>query len=158
MSIAITLREFLNRRAVQFDLVRHAYAPSSSRAAAAAHLSGDQVVKAVVLNDDTGFLLAAVPATHKVRLGHLHRCYQRHLGLATENDIAELFDDCELGAVPPIGEPYGVDVLVDMSIARCGEVYFEAGDHREFVHMRGSDFRALLAGADHGYFSERRQG
>lgn len=155
MGIAITLRDFLDRKGVEFDLIPHAFAPSSCRAAAVAHLSGDQVVKAVVLNDENNFLLAAVPATHQVKLGLLHRCYQRQLGLATEHDIAELFDDCELGAVPPIGEPYGVDVLVDMSIARCGEVYFEAGDHREFVHMRGSDFRALLAGADHGYFSER---
>lgn len=155
MGIAITLREFLDRKGAEFDLVPHAFAPSSSRAAAAAHLSGDQVVKAVVLNDEKGFLLAAVPATHKVKLGFLHRCYQRHLDLATEQDIAELFDDCELGAVPPIGEPYGIDVIVDMSIARCGDIYFEAGDHREFVHMRGPEFRALLSGADHGYFSER---
>lgn len=155
MGIAITLRDFLDRKSVRYELVSHSFAPSSSRAAAAAHLPGDKVIKAVVLNDERGFLLAAIPATHKVRLGLLHRCYQRSLGLATERDVAELFDDCETGAVPPIGEPYGVDVLVDMSIARCADLYFEAGDHREFVHMRGPDFRALLAGADHGYFSAR---
>lgn len=156
MSIAESLREFLERKGVEFDLVRHEFAPGASRAAAAAHLSGESVVKAVVLHDERGYLIAAVPATHRVRLGLLRRCYRRQLGLASESDIAELFDDCEPGAVPPLGEPYGLDVLVDMSIARCGDVYFEAGDHRELVHMRGTDFRALLAGADHGYFSERR--
>jgi len=155
MGIAITLREYLDRKGVEFDLVRHEPAPDSSRAAALAHLPGDQVVKAVVLNDERGFLLVAVPATHKVNLALLQRCYRRHLHLATENDIATLFDDCEPGAVPPIGEPYGLDVLVDMHIARCDQVYFEAGDHRDFVQMRGTDYRALLAGADHGYFSER---
>ncbi len=155
MAIAITLREFLDRKGIDYELVPHRYAPSSSRAAAAAHLSGDQVAKAVLLADEKGFLLAAVPATHKVQLGLLHRCYRRHLGLATEKDIKELFDDCETGAVPPIGEPYGIDVLVDMSLARCRDIYFEAGDHCEFVHLSGQDFRSLLAGADHGYFSER---
>ncbi len=155
MGIAITLREFLDRKGVDYELVEHSYASSSSRAAAAAHLCGDKVVKGVVLADEKGFLLAAVPATHRVQLGLLHRCYQRHLGLATEKDLSELFDDCEVGAVPPFGEPYGLDVLVDMSLSRCNDVYFEAGDHREFVHMRGKDFRSLLAGADHGYFSER---
>lgn len=155
VSIAATLREFFDGKGVEFDLVPHEPAPSSSRAAAAAHLPGDQVVKAVVLNDERGFLLVALPATHKVNLGLLQRCYRRHLGLASESDIAALFDDCMPGAVPPVGEPYGLDVLVDMSIARCDQIYFEAGDHHEFVHMRGADYRALLAGADHGYFSER---
>lgn len=155
MGMAITLREYLDRKGVGFDLVEHEYAPSSSRAAAAAHLSGDQVAKAVLLVDDSGYLLAAVPATHRIQLGLLHRCYRRHFGLATEEDLETLFDDCECGAVPPLGEPYGLDVLVDMHLARCRDIYFEAGDHREFVHMRGQDFRALLEGADHGYFSTR---
>lgn len=155
MSMAITLREFLTRKEVEFDLVEHEFAPSSSRAAAAAHLSGDQVAKAVLLADHKGFLLAAIPATHRIQLGLLHRCYQRHFGLATEEDLETLFDDCESGAVPPLGEPYGLDMLVDMNLARCRDIYFEAGDHREFVHMRGEDFRGLLEGADHGYFSAR---
>ena len=128
---------------------------AAPRAAALAHVPGDQVVKTVVLADERGFLMVAVPATHRVQLGLLRRCYHRHLGLATEQDLGELFDDCELGAVPPIGEPYGLDVLVDMSLSRCDDVYFEAGNHRDLVHMKGSDFRALLTGSDHGFFSER---
>lgn len=155
MGMAITLREYLDSKGIDYELVRHDYATDSSRAAAAAHLPGDQVVKTVVLADERGFLVAAVPATHRLQLGLLHRCYQRHLGLATERDLSELFDDCEVGAVPPLGDAYGLDVLLDMSLSRCGDVYFEAGDHREFVHMRGSDFRSLLAAADHGFFSER---
>lgn len=155
MAMAITVREYLERKGVDYELLAHDFAPSSTRAAAAAHLPGDAVVKSVVLADDRGFLLALLPATHRVLFGLLHRCYQRHLGLATEEDVLQLFDDCEAGAIPPLGEPYGLDVLVDMSLSKCSDVYFEAGDHRDLVHMRGSDFRSLLAGADHGYFTER---
>lgn len=153
MGMAISLREYLDRKGISYQLIEHDYAPGSSRAAAAAHLSGSQVAKAVLLADERGYLLAAVPATHRVQLGLLHRCYKRHLGLATEKDLEALFDDCEAGAVPPLGEPYGLNVLVDMNLARCRDIYFEAGDHREFVHLRGQDFRRLLASADHGYFS-----
>lgn len=155
MSIAVTLREFLDRKRIPYEIVAHPYSESSSRAAAQAHLPGDQVVKAIALADERGFLLVAIPATHRLQLGRLHRCYNRHMGLATEQDLSQIFDDCEVGAVPPIGEPYGLDVLVDISLTQCKDVYFEAGDHCDLVHMNGTDFRALMAGADHGHFSER---
>lgn len=155
MTIATTMREFLARKRVSYETLKHAYATGCSRVAAEAHVPGDKVAKTVVLADERGFLLVAVPATHRVRLGQLHRCYGRQLGLASEQDLGELFDDCELGAVPPFGEPYGLDVLVDVRLTQCEDVYFSAGDHCDLVHMRGSDFSALLSGADHGHFSER---
>ncbi|HYZ32617.1 MAG TPA: YbaK/EbsC family protein, partial [Crenalkalicoccus sp.] len=68
-------------------------------------------------------------------------------------EIARLFDDCELGAVPPIGAAYGVPVLVDESLDGAAELYFEGGDHRTLVHVGGAAFRALTKDARRARFS-----
>jgi Ala-tRNA(Pro) deacylase len=57
------------------------------------------------------------------------------------------FSDCECGAIPPIGEPYGIDTILDLHLARSDEVYFESGDHEHLIHMRGKDFCQLLGEA-----------
>jgi Ala-tRNA(Pro) deacylase len=44
-------------------------------------------------------------------------------------------------------------VLVDETLLDQDEIYFEAGDHTELVHMSGQDFEALMTHAGHGYFS-----
>jgi len=77
----------------------------------------------------------------------------RDLHLATEDEIAELFDDCQLGAVPPLGPAYGIETLLDESLTSLADVYFEAGDHVQLVHLSGEDFQALLSGARRGYYS-----
>jgi len=78
---------------------------------------------------------------------------QRNLGLATENELAGLFKDCELGAIPPIGPAYGIEIVVDDSLLQEDDVYFEAGDHEELIHVSGKQFQDLVAGARHGHFS-----
>ena len=78
---------------------------------------------------------------------------QRNLGLATESELAGLFQDCAPGAIPPIGPAYGIETLVDESLLQMDDVYFEAGDHEELIHLSGKQFRELLAGARHGRYS-----
>jgi Ala-tRNA(Pro) deacylase len=73
--------------------------------------------------------------------------------LATEHEIEQLFGDCAQGAIPPIGECYGLDVIVDDSIEEQPEVYLEGGDHATLVHMNHSQFARLTAAARHGRFS-----
>jgi len=64
-----------------------------------------------------------------------------------------LFDDCEPGAVPPLGPAYGIETLLDESLTSVADVFFEAGDHELLVHLRGEIFQALLRGARRGYYS-----
>jgi Ala-tRNA(Pro) deacylase len=73
--------------------------------------------------------------------------------LATEDEIEALFRDCARGAVPAIGAPYGMDMIVDDSIAMRPDIYFEGGDHATLVHMSGAQFARLTAGRQHGQFS-----
>ena len=73
--------------------------------------------------------------------------------MADEGEIKRLFPDCALGAVPPVGECYGLDVIVDDSIQERPEIYLEGGDHMTLVHMNQAQFARLMAEARHGRFS-----
>ena len=78
----------------------------------------------------------------------------RNLGLATESELAKLFSDCEIGALPALGPAYGIETVVDDAIAEQPDIYFEAGDHEQLVHVSAESFNALLGDtARHGHFS-----
>jgi Ala-tRNA(Pro) deacylase len=153
MAIAVTLKEYLASQGIAYDAVTHARADTMLEAARRASLPGDAVVKAVVLEDEDGYILAAVPASHHVRLTALRKALNRRLGLATEGELARLFADCEVGAAPPVGPAYGVDVVVDDSLIERPDLYFEGGDHCTLIHVRGEDFSRLMAQARHARIS-----
>ena len=153
MAIAIKLKQYLDNEHVNYEVIEHPYADTSMHTAQNAHISGEDIAKAVLLHDDQGYLLAIVPATHKVRLGKLHKKFKRYLSLADESDIHELFDDCSIGAIPPLGRAYNMDVIYDDTLNMRKEIYFEAGDHTSLVHVSTKDFRALLDKAPYGTIS-----
>lgn len=153
MAIAIKLKQYLDNEHVNYELVEHPYADTSMQTAQSAHISGENIAKAVLLHDASGYLLAIVPATHKVRLGKLHKQFARYLSLADEDDINELFDDCSIGAIPALGKAYDMDVIYDDTLSQRMDIYFEAGDHTSLVHVSSKDFTALLDDAPHGNIS-----
>lgn len=155
MAIAMSLRAFFEAHPLAHDAVHHHHAESSQRTAAAAGQPGDKVAKCVLLRDEEGYVLAVLPATHRLHLGRLHRWLNRGLGLATEREVAQLFEDCEIGAIPPTGLLYDIETVVDESLLAQPDVYFEAGDHEQLIHMRMPDFRKLLGDATRGSFSLR---
>jgi len=142
MTIANRLQRYMDQAGVRYDVVAHPRSLASSRTAQAAHVPGDRLAKAVVVHHEMGYAIAVVPSTHRVELSALQAVLDRRLGLATEAEVAELFDDCDYGAVPPIGAAYGVPVVLDES-CDAGEVYFEGGDHTSLVHVAGEAFRKL---------------
>ena len=153
MAIAIKLKQYLDNEHVNYELIQHSYADTSMQTAQNAHISGENIAKAVLLHDDEGYLLAIVPATHKVRLGKLHKKFKRYLSLADESDIHALFDDCSIGAIPPLGKAYNMDVIYDDTLNKRKDVYFEAGDHTSLVHLSTKDFTDLLGESPHGKIS-----
>jgi Ala-tRNA(Pro) deacylase len=75
--------------------------------------------------------------------------------IAGEEQIETLFPDCEPGSIPALGAAYGLGVVVDDSLAQQEDLYFEAGDFADLVHISGASFRKLMEGARHGRFSGR---
>ncbi|OOG27192.1 hypothetical protein B1C78_04220 [Thioalkalivibrio denitrificans] len=153
MAISQTLKRFLDEHGVQYEVLKHSHTPSASRSAEAAHVPGDTLAKAVVLENHGTHMLAALPATRRLQLGRLHQALGEHVGLATEDEIGELFPDCERGAVPALGTAYGLETVLDDSLARQDDVYIEGGDHESLVHLSGDSFRSLLGQVRHGDFS-----
>jgi Ala-tRNA(Pro) deacylase len=156
MTVSATLQRHLERRDVGYEVVSHPVTGSALETAQIAHVSGNCIAKAVVLRDGDegdGYLLAVVPASHHLNLEMLHRWLGRSVALASEQEVGKLFPDCDLGAIPPLGDAYGLDVVLDEALAGLDEVYFEGGDHRSLVKVAGAQFRELMAGARHGRFS-----
>ena len=115
MTVSPTLQKYLDQ-SVTYDLIPHAPTMSSTRTAEACHVPGEALAKAVVLRRDGGYMMAVLPASHHLHLSALKSQLGHKVDLASEKEIAELFVDCDIGAIPPLGECYGLDVIVDDSI------------------------------------------
>jgi Ala-tRNA(Pro) deacylase len=145
MTVAATVETYLDRWGVAYEVVTHRPSVDSLHTAEAVHVCGDKLAKAVVLEDDRGYLVAVIPATFRLKMGWVHRVTGRnHLHLADEAVIARLFADCEPGAVPALAAAYGLEAVWDEMLAYAETVYFEGGDHASVVRIGGGDFRTLM--------------
>lgn len=156
MSIARTVKGFLDSRQLNYEILQHPHTSTSSETADAAYIWQDQLAKSVLLEDEFGYLMAVLPASHRVNLSALRRALGRNLRFAEETELADVFRDCEVGAIPPLGDAYGIPVVYDDHLTQVGSVYFEGGDHEDLVYMGGDDFMQLLADAPHYAFGEPR--
>ena len=153
MTISLALLEYLEWEGVDYELVPHPFVAGSQYTAQQAHISGEQLAKCVVVEDNSGYLMTVLPATHHVDLSKLKDITHRELYFASEKELNELFDDCSKGAIPPLPEAFGYKGLMDKSLDSCEDVYLEAGDHTELVHLSGDDFKYLMANTDKANFS-----
>src|SRR5262245_2977212 len=155
MGIAITLQEFLDDRCRPYDVVTHDRTLSSEATARASAVSKDNLAKGVLIRRKDGYLLAVVPASSHIELEKLGAWLDQPVGLATEEEVAAIFDDCERGAVPPVPAAYGLRAVIDESLEGFHDRCLEAGDHRTLVHLTGGAFHRLMAKFPHARFSAR---
>lgn len=154
MTIASTVSDYLAEHDVAYDVLTHPHTSTSGESAQVAHVPGTRLAKSVVLEDDQGYLMVVVPASQRIDLGELHRQLNRNLELAAESELGHLFGDCEIGALPALGPAYGMETLVDDALAEQPDIYFEAGDHEQLIHVSTEVFESLLGeGIRHGRFS-----
>ena len=149
MNIAPTLVKQLAKYGINYNTIHHSYSNSSLHAAHSANIPVQKMVKTVVLEDDQGYVMALVQADHYVKINELNMLLNRRMGLATETELASLFTDCEPGAIPPIGDAYGMTTIVDKNLDDCNDVYIEAGNHTDLLHLSGSAFRQLVEHSRH---------
>ena len=153
MTMARTIESLLQKHNISYGLMCHSHTWSSKETACAANVRPDQIIKAVVLTDGRDLLVAVLPSHRHLQLNALSKTLGRQLELANEAQIASVFKDCELGAIPPIGIAYGLETVVDESLANQAAVYFVDGDHEELVCMNGAQFFELLGNVRIGRFS-----
>jgi Ala-tRNA(Pro) deacylase len=155
MSISSTLQECLRSKGSHYDVVPHPRTTSTCHTAEAAHIPGDRLAKTVLFADEHGYVAAVLPSTHHVHLSEFCAATGRNLELVQEGDLRALFQDCELGALPPVAMAYGMPTYMDESLTAQPEIYFEAGDHEELIHMRREQFLKLMSKAEKARFAHR---
>ncbi|MBT2302723.1 YbaK/EbsC family protein [Variovorax paradoxus] len=153
MSIPSHLSDYLDQRGTRYEICTHGHSRSSAETARSAHVPASQLAKSVILEDETGCVMAVVPADKMVMLGEFSRMLGRHrLRLADEARVAALFGDCEPGAIPPIGMAWGIETIVDDELESSDVVYMEGGDHERLLRMSREQFHELMRAQPHGNF------
>ncbi len=149
MGIAMKLSDYLTANGVPYEVLSHSHSGNSMQTAKASNVPARCVAKAVVLEDKTHAVMAVLPASRRLQLRALQASDGHELCLATEAELKYLFEDCEPGAVPPVGIAYGIETIWDDSLMEQSETCFAAGDHETLVHMKTRDFIGLMKGARH---------
>lgn len=139
------LRQFLDENQVKYVVISHSKAYTSQGIAERAHISGNELAKTVMLSRNGELEMAVLPASRHVDVAAFaSQTGGGDVSLANESDFKDRFPDCELGAMPPFGNLYGVRVFVDSSLAREREIAFNAGSHLELVQLAYIDFARLV--------------
>ena len=145
MPIGTRLEKLLHRHHTEYPRSIHPRACTARQVAFEEEISPHRVAKAVVYKGDKGFGMAVVPADALVDLPELQFVLEwSHIRLATEDELGLLFPDCEVGAMPPFGNLYGLPVVVDAHLAEADVIAFNAGTHQDVVYMRFADFERLV--------------
>lgn len=141
MSIPVRLKEFFETRKISFQTESHPEAFTAQQSAQAARVPGRAFAKSVVINADGRIWMAVIPATERIDFKRAKECLgAKKVRLSSEAEFAQVFDDCELGAMPIFGSLYGVSVLMSRELAEHEEIAFTAGTHRDVVRIRTRDF------------------
>jgi Ala-tRNA(Pro) deacylase len=139
------LKEFLDGNGVKYVSISHSPAFTAQEIAASAHIPGKDLAKTVMVKLDGKMAMAVLPASFKVDFEHLKRAAGAESAeLATEEEFKGIFPECELGAMPPFGNLYGMPVFVSQALAEDEEIAFNAGSHIELIKLAYEDFARLV--------------
>ena len=145
MSISQKLKNYLDEEDVHYDVLTHPEAITALETAQSLHVPGKQVAKVIMVMVGEKVVMTVLPSNWKVGFNQLKDVFQTsHVRLATEEEFNRLFPDCEVGAIPPFGNLYGLEVYVDCSLTEDEEIVFHAGTHHEAIKMRYQDFATLV--------------
>jgi Ala-tRNA(Pro) deacylase len=139
------LKEFLDANRVKYVSIVHSQAFTAQEVAASAHLPGRSMAKVVIVELDGKLAMCVLPADRKVVLQDLRNVTNSNMvRFAWEKDFKARFPDCEIGAMPPFGNLYDMDVYVAESLAENEEIAFNAGSHEEIIKLAYDDFERMV--------------
>lgn len=139
------LMDYLDQHSIKYTTMRHSLAYTAQEIAAASHIPGKIFAKTVMINVKGKLSMAVLPASYKIDFDQLKKAIGcDSVRLAHEKEFLNLFPDCEVGAMPPFGNLYGMDVYVAQSIADETEIAFNSCNHSELLQMKYIDFEKLV--------------
>jgi Ala-tRNA(Pro) deacylase len=154
MTVLKRLKDYLEKNQVSFEVGYHQRVYTAQEIAAAEHVPGKELAKVVMVKADGKIVMLVLPASFRVDMGKVKGILKsRKLEKAKEEEFQDLFADCEVGAMPPFGNLYNLDVWVDQVLTEDKEIVFNAGSHVETLKIKYSDY-ARLVNPKVGQFSE----
>jgi Ala-tRNA(Pro) deacylase len=145
MPILRKLKEILDQAKISYEVYNHPKAITAQEIAATQHISGKGMAKVVIIKVDGSFAMAVLPAHRLVNFEKIKsRLGAKDVSLATEGEFSSLFPECEIGAMPPFGNLFGLPVYVDPVLEGHEDIFFNAGSHLQTVSMRYRDFQKLV--------------
>jgi Ala-tRNA(Pro) deacylase len=139
------LREFLDSNNIKFVVISHSQAFRAQEVAASAHIPGKELAKTVIAKINGKMTMVVLPASYRIDFGLLKEVTgSANVELASEDEFKDLFPECEVGAMPPFGNLFEMEVLAAESLAEDEEIAFNAGTHKELVKMAYKDFEKLV--------------
>jgi len=139
------LKQFLDENHVRYVAIQHSPAFTAQETAASAHIPGRELAKTVMVRIDGTMAMAVLPSTRMLDLERLRQIAGASaVTLASEEEFAEMFPDCEAGAMPPFGNLYGMAVYADQRLREDQQIAFNAGSHAELIQLAYRDFERLV--------------
>jgi Ala-tRNA(Pro) deacylase len=139
------LSEFLDQQEVKYVRIAHSLAYTAQEVAESAHISGRDFAKTLIVHIDGKPAMVVLPANRKLVLSDLREILGTDQAkFAEEAEFKAMFPDCEVGAMPPFGNLYGMEVYVAGGLAKEHEIVFNAGSHTEVIKMAYKDFERLV--------------
>lgn len=139
------LREYLDSHGVKYVSVSHSPAFSAQEVAASVHVPGKEMAKTVIVTIHNQLAMVVLPANYHIDFQRLNQAlHSKEMYLAQEDDFKDRFPDCEVGAMPPFGNLYGMDVFVAHSLSEDEHITFNAGTHTDVVTMDYVDYERLV--------------
>ena len=139
------LRDFLDSKNIKYVTIEHSRAYTANEIAATAHIPGKELAKTVMVKIDGKMTMTVLPAYCKINFELLQEAAgASNVELSSEQEFKDMFPGCEIGAMPPFGNLYGMEVLVDKSLCEDEEIAFNAGSHTELIRLSYKDFEKLV--------------
>lgn len=154
MTISTRLDSYLSQHNVTYQAVSHVHSNSSIGSGISANIPLNHIAKAVLLENHEGRkIMAVLPANNKISMSVLNEELRGSYQLIKEHAVYQLFNDCENGAIPPVGDAYNMPVVCDQLLDSLDNVYMEAGDHQTLLRMDRQNYEDLMANGKHIRFS-----
>ncbi len=139
------LKDFLNSHKVKYVTIKHSTAYTTQEIAASAHIPGKEMAKTVIIKVDGKMVMAVLPASNKIDFALLKKSIgAKNIQLASEQEFEYTFPQCDVGAMPPFGNLYDMEVYVAESLTEDEEIAFNAGSHSELMKVAYKDFERLV--------------
>ena len=139
------LKDFLDSNNIKYVVISHSTAYTAQEVAVSSHIPGKELAKTVMVKLDGEMAMAVLPASYEIDFTLLKKSLGvKKIELAHEHDFIDTFPGCDTGAMPPCGNLYGMDVLVDESLAEDEEIAFNAGTHTELIKLAYKDYERLV--------------